>query len=71
VEGPGFPLSWAGAVDVQANPNAVVVRSSGEHEVHALGLKLRMDSEETAIFEGNPPAAPMPPDPKTQPVKKP
>ena len=71
VEGPGFPLSWAGAVDVQANPNAVVVRSSGEHEVHALGLKLRMDREEAAIFEGNPPAAPMPPDPQTQPVKKP
>lgn len=58
VEGPGFQLQWAGAAQVETLPDALVVRSTGEHEVHALGLRLRMDRDEAAVFEGVPSAAP-------------
>lgn len=61
VEGPGFQLQCAGAAQVEAGPDALVVRASGEHEVHALGLRLRMDRDETAVFEGRPGAAPAKP----------
>lgn len=61
VEGPGFRLQWAGAAQVETVSDAMVVRATGEHEVHALGLRLRMDRDETAVFEGRPAAAPAKP----------
>ncbi|MBK7876601.1 MAG: hypothetical protein IPJ77_12790 [Planctomycetes bacterium] len=51
-QGPGFQVAWSGQVDVGKDPAAVRVRALGEHEVHALGLRVRMERDEEVVFHG-------------------
>ena len=70
VQGPGFPLQHVGAVEVEPGPDGLVARASGTHEIHALGVRLQLDRDESASFASCPPPPPPPP-PPAEPVKKP
>jgi hypothetical protein len=50
--GPGFGVAWSGQVDVDTGPDAVRVRALGEHEVHGLGVRVRMGRDEVVEFHG-------------------
>lgn len=46
--GPGFPLQYAGALDVDARADGVTLRAlSSDHEVRALGQRVRVQPGET------------------------
>lgn len=66
VQGPGFGVAWSGQVDVDRDQDAVRVRALGEHEVRALGLRVRMERDEEVVFHavvrgGHPAPAPASP----------
>lgn len=52
IEGQGFSVSWSGSVDAARDGGAVKVRALGEHEVRSLGVRVRLERDETARFEG-------------------
>ncbi|MBI5362724.1 MAG: hypothetical protein HZA53_06065 [Planctomycetes bacterium] len=51
-QGPGFQVAWSGQVDVGKETELVRVRALGEHEVRALGLRVRMGRDEEVVFRG-------------------
>src|SRR6185503_9842635 len=54
VQGPGFGLSYGGAVDIVPGPDGIDVHALGEHEVSALGVRVRLERDEEATFRGTP-----------------
>jgi len=49
---PGYALSWSGAVEMQRENGAVRLRALGDHEIRAHGVRLRLERDETVVFEG-------------------
>ncbi len=66
----GTTLSWSGQVELSKEDNgAVRLRSMGDHEVKANGVRVRMQRDETVRFDGlgtKPAAAPPQPQPESQ-----
>jgi hypothetical protein len=60
LRGPGFEIRHAGEPDRLSRPGAVGLRAIGEHEVHGLGVRVRIERDEEVWFEtlGKPPAPP-------------
>ncbi len=52
VDGPGFVVSWSGSVDAQGSGNGVSARALGENEIEGLGVRVRLERDETVRFEG-------------------
>lgn len=52
VSGPGFPVLLTGAVEADADANRVRVQAVGEHEIEALGQKVRLERGEEVDFSG-------------------
>lgn len=50
VVGPGFRVAWSGQVDVARDDRSVTVRALGQHEVRGLGVRVRLERDETATF---------------------
>jgi hypothetical protein len=52
VSGPGFSVLLTGAVEADADLNRVRVQAVGEHEIQALGQKVRLERGEEVDFSG-------------------
>lgn len=52
VKGPGFTVEYSGDVDVTPSEGAMSLRARGEHEIRAMGVRVRLESGEEARFGG-------------------
>jgi hypothetical protein len=52
IAGAGFAVQYSGQVEVLAKQADVVLRAVGEHEIHALGVRVRLDREDEVRFGG-------------------
>jgi len=52
VAGPGFGVRASGAVEADADAARIRVQAVGEHEIHGLGQRVRLDRGEEADFQG-------------------
>jgi hypothetical protein len=72
IAGAGFGVQYSGQIEVLSQQSDVVLRAVGEHEIHALGVRVRMDRDDEVRFSGlsSKPAAAVPgeaPSPLTPP----
>lgn len=51
IDGPGFVVSWSGSVDASAIPSGVAARALGENEIQGLGVRVRLERDESVRFE--------------------
>ena len=51
-DGPGYTIRWSGTMEFQREKSAVSVRSLGEHEIQANGVRVRLERDAVARFEG-------------------
>jgi hypothetical protein len=52
LQGPGFGVRYSGAVQIEDQQNSVALRALGEHEIQALGVRVRLERDESVRFEG-------------------
>ncbi len=51
-EGPGYPVSWSGSAEMQRGADNVRLRALEANEVRANGVRVKMDRDESVVFEG-------------------
>lgn len=52
ISGPGFPVEVRGALTQTPEEHDVVLNASGENEMRALGVRVRLEPGEQAVFSG-------------------
>lgn len=52
VKGPGFEVESTGDMQAQVEDGAVRLQGEGEHEIHGLGVRVRVDTGESVRFSG-------------------
>jgi hypothetical protein len=51
-EGPGYQVSWSGSAEMQRVDDSVRVRALEPDEIRANGVRIKMDRDESVVFEG-------------------
>jgi hypothetical protein len=51
-EGPGYQVSWSGSAEMQRANDSVRVRALEPDEIRANGVRIKMDRDESVVFEG-------------------
>jgi hypothetical protein len=51
-EGPGYRVSWSGSADVERGTSSVRLRALEANEVRANGVRVKVDRDESVVFEG-------------------
>ena len=57
-EGPGYQVSWSGSAEMQRGNDSVRVRALEPDEIRANGVRVKVDRDESVVFEGLGAAAP-------------